>query len=135
MYFGKNIDVALQLEVEKAIENVLSKCKTFTNTVAAVPKNVETLIVTFTVLPGRKFIILGGNASAMTDCTFRLYIDDILFETKRTAWTDRNIEFTTKQKVSAGSIIKITGDHNSHLYYIGYSHDLTASLIGVDISA
>jgi hypothetical protein len=134
MYFGKSIDVALQLEVEKAIENVLSKCKTIANTVSSVVKNVETLIVTYTVLPGRKFIILGGTGSAMTDCTFRLYIDDVLYEIKRNAWTQRNIEFITKQKVAEGSVIKITGEHNSHLYYVGYSHDLDASLIGIDVS-
>jgi hypothetical protein len=134
MYFGKSIDVALQLEVEKAIENVLSKCKTISNSVPSVAKNIETLIVTYTVLPGRKFIILGGTGSAMTDCTFRLYIDDVLFEIKRNSWTERNIEFITKQKVAAGSIVKITGEQSSHLYYIGYSHDLDASLIGIDVS-
>jgi len=134
LYFGKSIDVALQIEVEKAIENVLSKCKTISNSIPSVAKNIETLIVIYTVLPGRKFIILGGIGSAMTDCTFRLYIDDILYEIKRNAWAQRNIEFITKQKVAAGSVIKITGEQSSHLYYTGFSHDVDASLIGIDVS-
>lgn len=137
MYFGKDFSATitgdLEAAVESGIENVLSKCKTYFNSIAAVAKNIETDIVTYTVAAGRKFIILGGSGSAMTDTTFKIYIDNVLFEIKRNSWTQRNIDFAIKQKVAAGSVIKITGEHNSHLYYIGYTHDMEASLIGLDL--
>lgn len=137
MYFGKEFSTSFTLDLEAAvtsgIENVLSKCKTFFNSITAVPKNIETTIIIYTVAVDRKFVIFGGTGSAMTDATFKIYINDVLFETKRTSWTQRNIDFTIKQKVNAGSIIKITGEHNSHLYNIGYSHNIEASLIGTDL--
>lgn len=141
MYFGKEItlDISnLEIEIdsgaiEDGIEDVLGKCKTYFNSVAAIAKNVETFIVQHTVAAGRRFIILGGTGSAMTDTIFRLYIDDVLFEVKRNAWTERNIDFQIKHKVTEGSVIKITGEHNSHLYNIGYVHDMEASLIGLDL--
>ena len=137
MYFGKDFSTSLTLDLEAAveagIENVLSKSETFFNSINSVPKNIESTILTYTVSIGRKFIILGGTGATMTDATFKIYIDDVLFEIKRTAWTQRNIDFKIKKKVAAGSIIKITGEHNSHLYNVGYAHDLEASLIGLDL--
>lgn len=135
MQFGKEIglDLALDLEVEVAIENVLSKSKTYFNSVSSIPKNAETTIIINTVVAARKFVILGGTGSSMTDTTFRLYINEVLYETKRTSWSNRNIDFQTKQKVNAGSVIKITAEHNSHLYNVGYAHDIEASLIGIDL--
>jgi len=133
MYFGKKLaDITLQVVLEDAIENVLNRSKTIYGNVAAVPKGIETTIVTFTVPVGSSFVILGSSATCMTDCTFRLYINDELFEVRRNSWCDRNVEFQTKQRAIAEYVIKITGEHNSHLYNgPGNPHDMDASITGI----
>ncbi len=106
-------------------EEFIVNSTTYSGTAASVAASIETDLVVVTIPSDSNFIILGGTATGMTDTIFKLYVGGTLKETLHNAWTDRNVTFKTKHKVSANTEIKITVEHTSTVL-----HDFYGTIIG-----
>ena len=78
-----------------------------------ISSGVETPVITYTVPPGKKFILDGGSSGGPTDAIYKLYINSNVLEVKQNNWCERDIVFGVKYNLQAGDIIEISVIHNS----------------------
>lgn len=74
----------------------------------------EHTLVSYTVGAGEDFSLYKASAEGRTNGIFKLKVDGNILETRRNAWTDRNVtfEFSQGYPVVPGEVVEITVEHN-----------------------
>jgi len=95
---------------KKLTQSILTGAETYSDNVLITPLQEE--IVVEKMIASR-CVLGGGSASALTDCTFKLYVNNELLEVLFNNWCERNVQFTAQKRLSLGDQVKITCEHNS----------------------